>query len=577
MSTVPPQVHRVERVDDLPVLLATLQRLELAEILDRHFPSGHRWKGALTFGEVACVWIAFITSQGDHRLSQLQPWAQANLHTLSACLGKDVRPLDFQDDRLADILDHLARDGSWEATEVDLNQNTVRVYNLNPDFFRIDTTTANSYVDVLDALGFFQFGHSKDRDDLPQIKVAMAALDPLGMPVTTFVVPGNCADDPLYVPEIKKVQDAFGQGGKTFVMDCKGAALDTRAFLASTGDFYLCPLTETQLSAEKRRVLLQPVREGRQQLAQVFRPAAEEGEGEELVAEGFSFDVPLVAEVNGQQITWTERRWLVRSLAFAAGQHKQLDRRLQKAEEELAGLNERKQGKKRLTTQEMQAAADAIVKKQRVQGMLSFPVKTTTHQRKVRGYGDRPERVEAEQEQRVDVSRCEEPIALAKRDMGWRVYAANQLSLNLAGVVWGYRGQNRLEDNWSRLKGQPLGLTPMYLQYESRILGLVLLLSLGLRLLSVLEWTVRKKLQESKQTLKGLYAGQPGRQAKRPSAELLLKAFKGISLAVVEVAGQVAAHLTPLTALQRKLLDLCGLPPDLYQCLSLHFTDPPPI
>ena len=63
MRTESPQVHRVERVDDIPVLLATLQRLNVAEILDRHFPSGHRWKGALTFGEVACVWIAFITSQ----------------------------------------------------------------------------------------------------------------------------------------------------------------------------------------------------------------------------------------------------------------------------------------------------------------------------------------------------------------------------------------------------------------------------------------------------------------------------------------------------------------------------------
>ena len=122
----------------------------------------------------------------------------------------------------------------------------------------------------------------------------------------------------------------------------------------------------------------------------------------------------------------------------------------------------------------------------------------------------------------------------------------------------------------------PLGLTPRYLQYESRILGLVLLLSLGLRLLSVLEWTVRKKLQESKQTLKGLYAGQPGRQAQRPSAELLLKAFKGISLAVVEVSGQVTARLTPLTALQQTLLDLWGLPPDLYHRLTLHFPEPPP-
>jgi hypothetical protein len=44
----------------------------VAAILDRHFPSGHRWKGELTFGEVACVWIAFITSEGDNRLCQLQ-------------------------------------------------------------------------------------------------------------------------------------------------------------------------------------------------------------------------------------------------------------------------------------------------------------------------------------------------------------------------------------------------------------------------------------------------------------------------------------------------------------------------
>jgi transposase len=576
MSTSSAHVHRVERVDDIPVLLATLKQLQVAEILDRHFPSGHRWKGELTFGEVACGWLAFITSQGDHRLAEVQPWAEANRQTLAACFGKTVRPLDFQDDRLADMLDHLAGDDSWQDCEADLNRHTVRVYHLDADLFRVDTTTANSYVETLAELGYFQFGHSKDRDDLPQVKVAMATLDPLGMPVTTLVVPGNYADDPLYVPEIQKVQHAFGPGGKTFVMDVKGAALATRAFLAGSGDYYLCPLSETHLSTEQRRVLLQPVWQGRQALRQVFRPA-QEGEAEELIAEGFSFDVRLLAEVNGRPVAWTERRWLVRSLAFAAGQHKQLQRRLHQAEEELAGLNARKQGKKRRSAAELQAAAAAIVQQQRVPGLLHVQVRTSTRTKKVRRYGDRPARVEKGLEHRVEVSRCQEAIEQAKREMGWRVYATNQMELNLAGVVWGYRGQNRLEDNWSRLKGQPLGLTPMYLQSESRILGLVLLLSLGLRLLSVLEWAMRKKLHESKQTLKGLYAGQPGRQAKRPSAELLLKAFKGISLAVVEVAGQVTAHLTPLTALQQKLLELWELPPDLYQRLSLHFPKPPPI
>jgi transposase len=567
MNTTAAQVHRVERVDDIPVLLATLRRMNVADVLDRHFPSGHRWQGALTFGEVACVWLAFITSQGDHRLCAVQPWAQDNLHTLSACLGKAVRPLDFQDDRLADMLDHLAQDDSWLDCEADLNRHTVRVYHLDPRLFRVDTTTANSYVETLSELGLFQFGHSKDRDDQPQIKVALATLDPLGLPVTTFVVPGNCADDPLYLPEIHKVQQAFGQGGKTFVGDCKAAALATRAYLASTRDYYLCPLSEKHVSAEQRRALLQPVWEGRQRLQQVYRPAAA---GEELVAEGFSLDVPVQAEVAGRPLIWTERRWLVRSLAFAAGQHQQLERRLHQAQEQLVQLNERRQGKKRLSAAEMAAAAEAIVKKQRVEGMLGWEVRTRRQTKEVRGYGGRPRRVVREQEHRLEVWRQEEVIAAAKREMGWRVYATNELRLNLAGVVWGYRGQNRLEDNWSRLKGQPLGLTPMYLQYESRIQGLVLLLSLALRLLTLLEWTVRRKLQESAQTLCGLYAGQPGRQAKRPSAELLLGAFKGINLAIVEAGRQRAAHLTPLTTLQERLLALWELPADLYHRLTLH-------
>src|SRR5262249_47496759 len=406
------------------------------------------------------------------------------------------------------------------------------------------------------------------------IKVAVATLDPLGLPLTTFVVPGNCADDPLYVPEIKKVQRAFGPGGKTFVTDCKGAALATRAYLAQSGDYYLCPLSENHVSAQDRRALLQPVWQGRQTLGRVYRPAAA-GEPEELVAEGFSLDVPLQAEVDGQLVTWKERRWLVRSLAFAQGQHQQLDRRLQAAREQLAALSQRKQGKKRLTVRELEAAAQEVVNKQRGQGLLTCQVRTISHRRTVRRYGDRPQRVLTEREHRLEVSPCQEGIEQAKREMGWRVYATNQLPLDLAGVVWGYRGQNRLEDNWSRLKGRPLGLTPLYLQHESRILGLVLLLNLALRLLSVLEWTVRKKLQEDDETLKGLYAGQPGRQAKSAGAELLLRAFKGISL-VVEAAGNLPARITPLTALQQKLLHLWGLPPDLYHRLTLHFPEPPP-
>jgi transposase len=586
MSTAKHQVIRVERTDDIPVLLAQALRLQLAKLLDRHFPSSHRWKGELTFGEVVSVWLTFLISQGDHRLYQLQPWAEHHRLTLQQILTKSVRSLDFHDDRLADILDRFAQRECWEAFEVDLNRHTMRVYHLRPSLFRIDTTTASSYAEILSEEGLLQFGHSKDRDDLPQIKIAIAALDPLGLPMTTVAVPGNYADDPLYIPEIQKVQRAFGKGGKTFVGDCKMASLGTRAYLASTQESYLCPLTVKQFSKPARSVLLQSVWDGRQTLQQVHRPPAKgqthqlvavavaaDGQTPELVAEGFALDVQQQAKVDGKQVVWRERRWLVRSLAFAQGQQKQLERRLQSACEQIEQLNQRKHGKKVLTAKEMRAATAGIVKSQRVEGLLSCEVRTTTRNRTLRRYRERPERVVREQKHRVEVTRQQDVIELALREMGWRVYATNHLEMNLVAVVWGYRGQYRIEDDWTRLKGRPLSLTPMYVQEESRIHGLVLLLSLAVRQLTLLEWAVRKKLTESDETLRGVYPGQPGRQAERPGAEMLLKVFKDINLTIVEVSNHQMAQITPLTPLQEQLLVLWELPSDLYHRLTLPISE----
>src|SRR4051812_48391806 len=154
------------------------------------------------------------------------------------------------------------------------------------------TTAANSYADVLSEQWLLQFGHSKDDPDRPQFKIAAAVLDPLGMPLATAVVPGHTADDPLYVPAIQAVRQALGPGGRTYVGDCKMAALATRAFVAAGGDFYLCPLSESQLSRAQRRALLQAVWEGTQALEPVWRPGPE-GQPDELVAEGFAVEVAL--------------------------------------------------------------------------------------------------------------------------------------------------------------------------------------------------------------------------------------------------------------------------------------------
>jgi transposase len=267
---------KVEHVDDLPVLWAQIQKMQIPALLDQYFPTHGLWKGALSCGEVAGVWLMLITSQGDHCLSHVQPWVAERLDTLTACVGKPIRPLDFSDDRLADLLDRLAETDPWAAVETGINGVLLRVYDLGqPDQpIRIDSTSAKTYAEVNEN-GLFQLGHSKDhRPDLPQVKINWSALDPLGLPLTPTVVSGNRADDPLYVPEIQRVQQTVGVGGKTYVGDCKMGALATRAWIAQSGDYYLCPLAGNQMPAATLDALLAPVFGGEQPLEPVYAPQA---------------------------------------------------------------------------------------------------------------------------------------------------------------------------------------------------------------------------------------------------------------------------------------------------------------
>ena len=112
----------------------------------------------------------------------------------------------------------------------------------------------------------------------------------------------------------------------------------------------------------------------------------------------------------------------------------------------------------------------------------------------------------------------------------------------------------------------------MYLQTDSRVAGLVHLLSIGLRVLTLVEYVVRRNLAASGDKLRGVYAGQPGRGTSRPSAELLLEAFRGLDLRVVEAQGVRYRTVSPLTAVQKHILQLLEIPCHVYEGLAGSFS-----
>ncbi len=567
-----------ERVDDIPLLLAQLDRMQVAKLLDECFPTHSNWDG-LSLGQVVSVWLSFMLSQSNHRMSHVEPWAAARLQTLAACLGTGVRELDFSDDRLAAALDYLSDDAAWQEFERRLNQHTLRVYDLRPQGVRVDATTVKYYGRMTED-GLFQFGHSKDhRPDLPQLKVNLSVLDPLGLPLTTTVVNGNCADDPLYVPEITRVQASLGPEGLTYIGDAKMAALSTRAFVAASSNYYLCPLPATQVPAEELARLLVPVWEQRQPLTPVWRPL-EPGATEpepKLIAEGYEFSIPMEATLDGRRVRWQERRLVVRSVAYAEAQASVLERRLAKAQAEIGALNERRQGKKVYTQEaEVRAKAEQILATHRVGGLLQLACQTYEQERSLRRYGARPAQVQVERTVRITAAVDETAVAQAKQRLGWRVYATNQpvTELALAQAVLAYREEYLVERGFGRLKGKPLSLTPVYLDSDDRVTGLLRVLLIALRVLCLLEFSVRRQLQIEGGKLSGIYPGNPKRATARPTSEMILRVFTGLTLTLLKQGGEVQAHLTPLSPVQQCILQLLSFSPETYLRLVQHSSKP---
>lgn len=400
-------------------------------------------------------------------------------------------------------------------------------------------------------------------------------LDPLALPLVTQVVAGNSADDPLYAPAIHQVQASIGPGGKTYIGDGKMAAIATRVLLVASRDLDLCPLSEKQLSKTEREalisaalrgeVVLQPIKRERIDPRGINPPVVEE------IAEGYEVSVPMIAVHEKQELRWEERRLVIRSYAYARAEAAALDQRLARAEAELCELAVCKQGKRRLNKKQTQKAANGVIARYGVDGLLSVLVTTKTSRRKVRKYKNRPECSRTKTTILVTVERDETAIKDVKDRMGWRVYATNHPDLSLAEAVLAYRDQYRIEDGISRMKGRPLGLSPMFLQTESRMVGLIHLLTIALRVLTLVEFRVRRALKAEGKTLTGVYAGQKGRQTARPSTELLLEAFEGIDAAIGTIKGSFVSYLRPLTETQKRILSLLGFDEQLYEKLLDHF------
>jgi transposase len=205
------RILATERIDDVALLLGVMMHIGLPDLLNRYLRR-HGNQVGLDWGWVVVIGLSYILSQGDHRKVKVQAWALAHQQTIERTCGIQLRETDLSDDRLGIVLGRLSDIETWNGIETALSQRSIRVYALRTETIRLDATTINGY-HLSEEGSLFQFGHSKDDPSLPQVKVMMGTLDPLGMPLATQVVSGEQADDGLYLPVIAQITQTLPAPG----------------------------------------------------------------------------------------------------------------------------------------------------------------------------------------------------------------------------------------------------------------------------------------------------------------------------------------------------------------------------
>ncbi len=452
------------------------------------------------------------------------------------------------------------------------------MFELPTEIVRCDATTVSGYHTVVED-GIFQFGHSKDNPDLPQVKLMTGALDPLGMPLATDIVSGEQADDGLYIPVIDRINEYLHKKDVLYVGDSKMSAFHIRLHLKGIKKHYLCPLPMTGKTPKNMEIW---VNEGvsRDKKGELIDVYGTNNKGEKILkAKGYELERLQAGIVKDKTTEWTERVLVVYSPDYAKAQAASLEKRLKKAEEKIYALTpQRGPGKRQITDENVMIdSIDKILKQYKVKGLLACKYRKEVESKEKyigrgRGSENRPKRiVEKIRYQLLNITRNNEEIKAEKEKLGWKAYVTDVSSkrFSFTDTILCYRNEYRVERIFNRLKSH-LNISPQYVQREDQIVGMNRLLTLAVRVLVVIEFIVRRSLQNDSEKLDGLHPENSKKMTNIPTGERLLKAFAGLTLTIIEVGGVIIRHITPLSPVQIKILEKLGMSPSIYEDFEIN-------
>ena len=539
------------RIDDIPLLIAIIQHLGLDRTFERLVPThgNTTYHCLLSNGAAIGIWLVYLISQGDHRKWKMDEWVATHSAVLTRLWGSPVVADDFSDDRLTTLADYLGDATIEAAIDQVLGEQTVSIADL--DHLRLDATVFTGH-HAATVEGLMQYGQSKGGPaDCTQYKL-MAAATGAGQYVAGQFHPGQCADDPLYVPLLEQLLPLCPSPGMLFVGDSKMGALTTRHYVERHKHYYYMPLSRASLThAQWDTLVVSAVAGQLPGFAPIWR-------ADELL--GYGYEFPRMRSCWGT--VWEERVQVIRSLNYAEAERKALARHLASACQLLVKLTPAPN--KGVTAYQEEAALrlkiTEILDRWNLQGLVEVSIHADTTYKK----GKAVRYVVS------DVQINAEALRDQEHRLGWRCFVttAPPARLSLAEGILLYRqgaGQGVERMNQILKAHDTLGFNRLYVQRDTQLRGMGYLMTLALRIIMHMEITIRTSLAKEGTTLPDYYPN--GLTSTKPTTKTMLEriAFRGMTLLETrDSAGQSQRYLTKLPIILVEMLRHLKLEPTVY-------------
>lgn len=539
------------RVGALPLVVAYLEKMQLAKVIDEHVP----WEGDVSLGTLIEIMVCnrMLNPRAQYKIGE---WSER----AGVCDYYDVSTAQLNDDRLGRALERIATHAFTVQSQLVLH--LVKKFRLNVSNIHYDISNVElygAYERQLNEKAEAQaklpesesqseqtqgtqgpqpmYGRTKSgRKNMKQVQFGINVARDGAVPIDLLPFDGNEAEVKTHIANLDRLRRMLPRTSLVYAADTKFDSPENLLTNKAAGGQFLCGgVFQPHLKDEylKHRTHMKEVDycpKSKQHLPAEKRPKYKTYEVKKT----------LEGKVDGRKVRMSYRQIFVSSEAKAAQEAKTRQRHLEKTRAEFEAIEKNLNKYSLKTRDKIVSRLESAKGKYAVGDAFTYELSQRAGKFSLSWAVD-----QAILNRLIKL----EGAYVLKTDLQKSKYSTS-------AVLQEYKEQIHVERRIGDMKG-PLAIAPMFLEKPLRIAGIMYILLWALMALSLMERDVRQSLKGK--PMYGLYP--ENRPSPSPTGRSIIERFEDLAIVIVKHQGEQHRRLADLDKTQRHLIEMMSLPP----------------